>query len=124
METPETFFLDSYALIEIIKENKNFKRFEKTINFTGIMNMLEVHYSVSRDFGAKRADEIIDQIKTMKINIEIKDVKEASKFRIKNSKLRFSYIDCLGYIMAINRNFRFVTGDNQFKDFENVEFVK
>ncbi len=124
METTQTYFLDSYALIEIIKENKNFNKFQETINFTGFANLLEVHYRIGGEFNEKKADEIIDKLKPLVINIEIKDIKDASNFRKKNIKNKFSYIDCLGYIMALNRNMKFVTGDNQFKDFDNVEFVK
>ena len=122
MET--AYFLDTYALIEIIKENKNFKRFEETINFTNSLNLLELHYSINNEFGSKKADEIIDELKPLVINIEMRDVKGASIFRTKNMKLKFSYIDCLGYIMASNRNMKFVTGDNSFKNFDNVEFIK
>lgn len=124
METSEKFFLDSYALIEIIKENKNFKKFEDTTNFTSIANLLEVHYSIGRNFGVEKADEVINKLKPIIIGIEIKDIKDASIFRIKNSKMKFSYVDCLGYVMALNSRMKFVTGDNQFKNFENVEFVK
>jgi len=124
METSKTYFLDSYALIEIIKENKNFKKFEETTNFTGFANLLEVHCKIIREFNEKKADEIIDKMKSIVVNIDIKDIKDASKFRVKNSKRKFSYIDCLGYSMALNRNLKFVTGDNQFKGMENVEFVK
>lgn len=122
MET--AYFLDTYALIEIARENKNFKKFEETINFTNFLNLLELHYAINKEFGSKKADEIIDELKPLVINIEIKDIKGASVFRTKNMKLKFSYIDCLGYVMAFNRNMKFVTGDNQFKGFDNVEFIK
>ncbi len=120
----EKYFLDSYALIEIIKENKNFAVFEKTANFTGFTNLLEVHHIISRDFGIEKADTIIDKLKHLAIHEEIFDVRIASKFRIKYSKNKFSYIDCLGYAMALNRNLKFLTGDSRFKGMENVEFVK
>lgn len=118
------YFLDTYAIIEIIKENKEFKKFQETINFTGFANLLEVHHKISKEFNEKKADEIVDKLKTVTINVELKDIKAASRFRIKHARNEFSYIDCLGYMMALNRNMRFVTGDNQFKNFENVEFVK
>ena len=120
----EKYFLDSYALIEIIRENKNFALFEKTENFTGFMNLLEIHYIISRELGAQKADMIIGKLKHLAIHEEILDIRAASEFRMKNSKNKFSYIDCLGYSMALNREMKFVTGDIQFKNFENVEFVK
>ena len=122
MET--AYFLDTYALIEISKENKNFKKFEETTNFTGVMNLLEIHYAMSRSFNVRKANEIIEKLNKILVGIQIKDIKDASAFRLTYIKRKFSYIDCLGYVMASNRNLKFVTGDNQFKDLENVEFVK
>ncbi len=118
------YFLDTYSIIEIIKENKNFKKFLKTNNFTGMANLLETHYRISQDFDVKKANKILDKLKEIAIEIEIKDVKDASKFRLDNTKRKFSYIDCLGYSMALNRKMEFVTGDKEFKNFKNVEFVK
>lgn len=124
MEKVKSYFLDSYALIEIIKNNQNFRRFIDTINFTGFMNLLEVHYIINKEFGSKKADTIVDKLKRMTIHIEIKDISEASRFRVKHIKRKLSYIDCLGYVMALNRNMKFLTGDKEFKDIDNVEFVK
>lgn len=124
MEASKSYFLDSYALIEIIKENPNYKKFQDTLNFTSLMNLFEVHYRISKDFGLKKADEIINKLKELAVDINIKDVGEASKLKIKNPQKKFSYIDCLGYSMAFNRNMKFVTGDNQFKGLKDVEFVK
>ncbi|MBI2044556.1 PIN domain-containing protein [Candidatus Pacearchaeota archaeon] len=118
------YFLDSYALIEIIKENKNYKKFQDAINFTSLMNLLEIHYIISKNFGSKKADEIVNKFKEMLIGFNIQDIEEASRFRIKNIQKKFSYIDCLGYATAFNRNLIFVTGDKQFESLENVEFVK
>lgn len=124
MEKQETYFLDSYALIEIVRENENFRKFEDTINFTSFANLLEVHYIITKNFGEKKADEIIGTLKSIALFIEIEDVKKASRFRIKNAKKKMSYIDCLGYAMSINRNMKFVTGDMEFENFKEVEFVK
>ena len=39
-------------------------------------------------------------------------------------KKRISFIGGIGYLLAKKRNAKFLTGDEQFKDFDNVEFVK
>lgn len=118
------YFLDSYAIIEIIKNNKNYEKFKSTTNFTGIMNLLEAHYTINKDFGAEVADSIIEKLKELVLEININDIKEASKFRLKNIKKKFSFIDCLGYTMAKNRKYIFVTGDKEFENADNVEFIK
>jgi predicted nucleic acid-binding protein len=124
MEDIKSYFLDTYAIIEIIKENKNYKKFYETLNFTSIMNLLEVHYIISRNFDEKKADLIIEKLKKIILEPLIEDVKEASRFRLKNSKNKFSYIDCLGYAIALNREMKFLTGDKEFEKMKNVEFVK
>lgn len=120
----KVYFLDSYAIIEIIKNNKNYDKFKTTVNLTNIMNLLEVHYFISKDLGNSVADSIINKLKSVIIDISIDDIKEASNFRLENIKKKFSFIDCLSYIMAKNRGYIFVTGDKEFKDLPNVEFVK
>ena len=124
MEEIGSYFLDTYALIEIIKENKNYKKFQETINVTGLMNLYELHYIVSKWFGSEKADVIINKLKEIIIDIKIEDIKKASKFKINNIRKKFSYIDCLGYAMALNRNIKFLTGDKEFENLESVEFVR
>ncbi|MFA6974217.1 MAG: PIN domain-containing protein [Parcubacteria group bacterium] len=124
MEEVKGYFLDTYALIEITKENKNYEKFKELLNFTSYMNLLELHYIINRNFGLKKADFLINKLKDILLKVEIKDILEASKFKLKYTKKKFSYIDCLGYAMAINRDVKFLTGDNEFKNLENVEFVK
>lgn len=124
MEKIISYFLDTYALIEILQNNSNFERFKNTLNFTGLMNLLELYYMVSKEFNSLKADEIINKLKGLVIDANINDIKFASDFRISHIKQRLSYIDCLGYAMAVNRNMKFLTGDKEFKDIKNVEFVK
>ena len=124
MEEVSVYFLDTYALIEIIKENKNYKKFQETINVTSLMNLYELHYLVSKWFGPEKADTIINKLKKIIVDIKVEDIKRASNFRIKNIKRKFSYIDCLGYSIALNRNIKFLTGDKEFENLESVEFVK
>ena len=35
-----------------------------------------------------------------------------------------SYVDYIGYILAKQRNVKFLTGDKEFENMDNVEFVK
>lgn len=124
MEKMSYYFLDTYALIEIMKGNENFNKFQDTPNFTSLMNLLEFHYIMNRDFGNKKASEMVDKLRSIVVKTDLEDIKKASEFRLKNSKKKFSYIDCLGYVIAMNKGFIFVTGDKEFKNFDNVEFVK
>ena len=57
---------------------------------------------------------------------DIKDsiIKEANEFKAKNRKLKLSYVDCIGYVLARSFGVKFLTGDEGFRNIENVEFVK
>ena len=39
-------------------------------------------------------------------------------------KRKPSYIDCIGYMVAKRLNIKFLTGDKDFEDLDNVKFVK
>lgn len=47
----------------------------------------------------------------------------ASKFRFENIKKGLSFIDCFGYVLALNNHMKFLTGYKEFEGVENVEFV-
>ena len=46
------------------------------------------------------------------------------KLRLKHKKRDLSMTDCIGYAIAKRLGIKFLTGDKEFKDFENVEFIK
>ena len=58
------------------------------------------------------------------IDIDIATIKEANEFRLLNKSRKLSYADCIGYIIARRYGLKFLTGDKQFSDMPNVEFVK
>lgn len=49
---------------------------------------------------------------------------EAVKFKFMHRKKKLSYADCLGYAVAKENKVRFLTGDEKFRNMDNVEFVK
>ena len=58
------------------------------------------------------------------IDFDINVIKEAAKLRLKYKKNDLSMTDCIGYILAKEWNIKFLTGDKEFENMENVEFVK
>ena len=118
------YFLDSYALIEITKENENYKKFKETNNMTTLLNLFEVHYILSKTTNEETANTIIEKLSHIVIHFDIEDVKLASHLRMKFIKKKLSYIDCLGYAVSLKRRLVFVTGDKGFINLENVEFIK
>ena len=58
------------------------------------------------------------------VSIPDRVIKEAMKLKLKFKDKKLSYVDCIGYVFALELGLKFLTGDNEFKDLVNVEFVK
>ena len=120
-----TYFFDTYALFEIFHENKNYLSYTKNVSIiTTKLNITELHYSILRLYGEEKADEAFKFFNEFCIKFDDEIIKLANKFQLSNYKRNLSYADCIGYTLAKKFNAKFLTGDEQFKEFENVEFVK
>ena len=122
MET--TYFLDTYALIEILNKNKNYEPYRKGSFITTRFNLMELHYYLLRNTGKGDADFYYDYFLRIIVDISDKIIKQANEFKLINKKRKLSYVDCIGYTVSGMNGAKFLTGDKQFKDMENVEFVK
>lgn len=117
-------FFDTYAIIEVVKGNKNYERFKSSDAFTSVLNLVELHYHVTRQFGLDVADELLKKWSLRVLSFSNSDIAEMTKFKISNSKKDFSLPDSLGYVLALRHGLKFLTGDEAFRNLPNVEFVK
>ncbi len=119
------FFYDSYAIIEYLQNNPRFQSyFEEHTGILTLLNLLEIYYSVLNEVGEEKADLVLNELYPLRIEPSPKIIKKAMQFKKQHKKLDLSYADCLGYCLALERGIKFLTGDNQFKGREKVEFVK
>ncbi|MEK6825369.1 MAG: PIN domain-containing protein [Nanoarchaeota archaeon] len=118
------YFLDTYALIEIIQGNKNYEKYVDKELKTTIFNLYELYYNLLRNYGEIKAKEYFLQFKAILISFTDETIFSASQFKLKYKKEHISYTDALGYCLALEKQLLFLTGDKAFKYFENVEFVK
>jgi uncharacterized protein len=118
----ETFFFDTYALIEIIRGNQNYLRYIKSRAITTIFNISELNYALKKEHPKKIADELTNKYKSCTIKVLWEDIIGAMDLKTKHRNL--SIPDAIGYTVAKRYNSKFLTGDEDFKDFDNVEFVK
>ncbi len=118
------YYFDSYAFIEILRGSQSYARFRKTEFATTRLNLMEVYYWLLNRFGKEAADAFYDETAEYVIEIEDEIIKEAMVFRVQNKTKNLSYVDCIGYILAKANGLRFLTGDIQFKEMDNVEFVQ
>lgn len=118
------YYFDTYAIIEIIKNNPFYLKFEESIITTSTLNIAETHYFLIEFAGEKEADQLTRELNLSLFDSDKDLAVKASKFRYKNKKLKMSYADCLSYMLSQKNNLIFVTGDDAFKNFEGVEFIK
>jgi len=119
------FFYDSYAVIEYINNNLKFvPYFEDNTGILTIFNLVEIYYAVLNDAGKEKADVVFESLFPIIVEPSKETIKEAMQFRQEQKKKKLSYADCIGYKTASERKIIFLTGDIQFKDMENVIFIK
>ncbi len=119
----EKYFFDTYALIEIFSGNNKYKLYALKEGITTYFQLYELYYSLRRDYTEEEFNDFFDFVKTKCIALDFSWIKEASEFRLQNKVKQLSYADCLGYIAAKYHGLKFLTGDKEFKDLKNVEFV-
>ena len=119
-----TFFCDTYALIEIIRGNNNYNIYTNFILITSELNLMELYYSLFRDYGKPLAEKYFNQWEISAIRIPTSLIKTAMELKYIHNKEKLSYIDCMGYVYAMENGVPFLTGDSKFKNKDGVEFVK
>lgn len=117
------FFLDTFAMMEIIKGNARYQKYLDSELFTSLMNLYELFYNLLKVSDEKSAEDKFFQFKEFLFPIGDNHIFLASKFRLQNIKLGVSYVDCLGYVIAKEEGMKFLTGDKAFKKLGNVEFT-
>ena len=117
-----TYFFDTYAFFEILRGNPSYSQYTNVRIITTIFNIAELNYNLKKEKNKETADAITDKYKQYIVPLIIDDIKKAMDIKIKQKHL--SIPDAIGYIVAKRHNVKFLTGDDDFKSFDNVEFVK
>ncbi len=121
----ETYFFDTYAFFELIKGSSNYRKYSSSVAImTTKLNLMELYYGLLIRHGKETAEKYYEALSPFAINISDITIKNAMEFKSKNKGSRMSYIDCLGYVLGLENNIKFLTGDRQFEKLPNVEFVK
>ncbi len=118
------YFFDSYAIIEIIKQNESYLKFENITMITNSLHLAEVYYFLLRIYNERTADYYMSNLDFSFLDITPELSIKASRLKHKHRKQKLSYADCIGYITALENNMKFVTGDKQFENMKDVEFLK
>ena len=88
------------------------------------LNLLELSYFLIREGRSNEAKEIFGKFLGFNVDYDEDILLKSAEMKFKNLKQRISFIDCIGYNLAKKHNARFLTGDEIFRNMENIEFVK
>ncbi len=118
------YFFDTYAIIELIRGSLSYERFKNEPIVTSVYNMGELYLIYLRENGKESADNWFSEFNCELLEITPKVMIDSIHFRYVNRKKNISLADSIGYILALKHNIRFLTGDKEFENMQNVEFVK
>ena len=119
----DTFVFDTYAILEIISGNENYKSYLNSRIIINNFIFAELCYKLFRE-KAPKAEEYIKKYSKFIQSVNPDTIKEAMLFRINNKSKNLSMADCISYIMSLRLQIKFLTGDKEFENLNNVEFVK
>lgn len=120
----EIYFFDTYALIEIIKGNKNYNKYLNANMVLSKLNLFELFYALLKEADEKTATFMLNKYYEFITEFDKTIIEKAARFRFIYKKNKFSMVDCIGYAIANELGVKFLTGDKEFVNLENVEFVK
>jgi predicted nucleic acid-binding protein len=122
-----TFFADTYAIIELLKGSPAYRGYKSAVLLTTEFNLYEFAYAVTRDY-PDTAEEICSHVRRS-IHLSHPGDREYIRAAVMRRKYsqegrKFSLIDCVGYSVAESLTIPFLTGDREFEDLPDVEYVK
>lgn len=120
----EFYYFDTYALIEIFKGNKVYDKYTNADIVLSQLNLFELFYALLKETDEKTATLILNKYYKFITDLDKTTIEQAAKFKFLYKKHKFSMVDCIGYTIANRLGVKFLTGDKEFANFENVEFVK
>jgi len=122
--TDECLFFDTYAFFEILKGNPNYNEYALSGIITTKLNLFELYLGILRLVDENSAKTALDKYYAFVRDFDENVITNAAKMKKELNKRDLSMTDCIGYYLANQLGVKFLTGDEQFKDMTNVEFVK
>ncbi len=116
--------LDTYALIEISNGNAKFMKYLDLDFVITDLILAEFYAVILREYNEETANYWYKKLEPYSISVDKLILIEAIKFKYKHRKTNISFFDSVGYMFSLKNNYLFVTGDKEFENFNNVEFLK
>lgn len=109
--------------MELMVSNLSYEKYKNFPIKISILNIGEVYAIILREKSKDKADEWLKNYNFELLEISSKTMAKAIHFRFVHKK-NISLTDAVGYILSLENNLKFLTGDRQFQNMPNVEFVK
>jgi hypothetical protein len=122
-----SLFLDSYAIVEMARDNARYDFVAGEQVATSAHNLLEAYYVLSEAGEESLARDILRELSPVAADLPKDLIPEISEFRLRTmgaTGRRFSYADAAGYVYARDRGHEFLTGAHEFEGLEGVRFVR
>lgn len=116
--------LDTYALVEIVRENPNFAQYLNQDFVITDLTLAEFYGVLLRDDSEELAELWFRKLEINAVPVDREILREAVRFRYEYRKVGISLFDAVGYVFSLKKGLIFVTGDKEFERFSNVEFRK
>jgi len=126
-----TYVLDAFALIGFFKGEPGtqeivadlFRRGAKdeVRLFAASVNIGELYYKTSREFGPKRGEEVLDQFWDYAVDVVPVDWPLASAGASLKGVYRISFADCIAAALAQRLGATLVTGDPGFRQIPDLD---
>lgn len=125
--------IDTYALYEwLVYNNQKYKKYFEEVDVSGgyitELVLLEFYHHVFHERGKPTAENLFSAVtaKTEIVKLNEDRIKKTGEKRSEmlKEKKKLSYTDCLNVVIAEEKNTKVLTGDKEFKEMKNTEFVK
>ncbi|MFH0970119.1 MAG: PIN domain-containing protein [Candidatus Diapherotrites archaeon] len=118
------YVFDTYALFEILNGNPSYTPYADCIPVVNPFILAEYCRGLLKRTDEKTAYELAQEYERCSAPIDIRLIFDACIMHKNYSKQNLSIPDCIGYLQAKKLGIKFLTGDKEFENMENVEFVK
>ena len=120
----DSYVFDTYAIIEIIRGNPKYNGYLNSKVIITEFILAELCFNLIRELEIEKAFYYVDRYSEFVVTLDKEIIKKAMIYRYKNLKKNLSMTNCAGYFLAKELGLKFLTGDKEFENLENVELVK
>ena len=123
--TDNAYFFDTYAILETLRSSPKYRPYLAASAVTTKLSLFELYCGLRR-VGKTRQEALatVKEWAACAVDYDVGVIRDAAEMWLEQRGRDISMTDCIGYVIARRLGIRFLTGDAQFRDMPNVEFVK